>query len=55
MMGWTPRQVDETPLWDFLAAWEGWRAFNAAPQGPKPPTDEEFRAAVAADLSATIH
>lgn len=55
-MGWPPRQVDECFLWDFLAAFEGWRTFHAAPSGPQAPTAEQFEAMVAADLGGpTIH
>lgn len=54
-MGWTPAQVDACFMWDFLASYEGWKQFNAAPKGPTAPTDADFEAAVLADMGATIH
>ena len=37
--------------WQFAAAWQGWKQANAKPKGPKAPSDDEFRRAVA----ATVH
>lgn len=54
-MGWTPAQVDACFMWDFLATFEGWKQFNAAPSGPAAPSADEFEAAVQADMGATIH
>lgn len=54
-MGWTPAEVDACFLWDFVAAFRGWKSFHSAPNGPRPPTADEFDAAVAADMSPTIH
>lgn len=37
--------------WQFAAAYRGWKTANSAPSGPRAPSAEEFRAAVA----RTVH
>jgi hypothetical protein len=44
-MGFTPRQVDEMSLWEFLATRDGWIEANTAPDTSiGPPTPEEHDA-----------
>lgn len=31
-MGWTPVQVGQASLWEFLAAWDGFAAFHGLKQ-----------------------
>ena len=50
-MGFGPEQVDQWEPYQFAAAWRGWKRANTKPTGPKPPSDEEFRRAVA----RTVH
>ena len=40
-MGYTPDQVWAMSLWEFAAAWAGWRASNCPPDGPSHPTIEQ--------------
>ena len=51
-MGFTPAQVGAMSLWEFAAAFAGWRKANSAPSGPNFPTPEEHAAAVE---RATLH
>lgn len=46
-MGFTPAEVDDCSLWQFLAARDGWITANTIDEGPKAPTPEEHDALVA--------
>lgn len=37
-------------LWEFEACVAGWKRVHGAAEGPAPPTNEEFDAAVAATM-----
>lgn len=52
-MGFSPQQVDAMSMWQFMAAWKGWRRANMSDPGPKPPTAEQHYAAMAS--AHTIH
>jgi hypothetical protein len=45
-MGFTPAQVWAMSLWEFSAAFDGWRRANTADAGPEFPTREEHIANV---------
>ena len=49
-MGFSPSDVDTWEPYQFAAAWRGWRAAHTPPTA-RPPTDEEYRAAV----GRTVH
>ncbi len=40
-MGFSPAQVGEMSLWQFSAAWAGWRKANGPEEKPPAPTPEE--------------
>lgn len=40
-MGLSPRQVDDSTLWQFQAARDGWMAANSPVEGPTPTMDDE--------------
>jgi hypothetical protein len=52
-MGWSAADVDRASLWQFVAAWRGWRRANSAPAGPAPPSAAEFEQAMA--FARTVH
>lgn len=41
-MGWAPPAVDDTGLWEFGAAAEGWIRANTTGDKPETMTDAEF-------------
>lgn len=43
-MGWTPRQVDETSLWEFKAAVDGYVEAQGGEAKPEAPTIDEHQA-----------
>lgn len=51
-MGFTPAQVWAMSLWEFCAAFHGWRRANCPDTGPKFPTAAEHAANLA---RATVH
>ena len=51
-MGFTPAQVWDMSLWEFQAAWAGWKRANAPDTAPKFPTPEQHAANLA---RATLH
>jgi len=51
-MGFTPHQVDQMSLWEFQAAFAGWRAANAPPPKAAAPSAEDLDAALIADVRA---
>lgn len=53
-MGFGPEQVDQWEPYQFAAAWRGWKRANTPPKA-RPPTDEEYRQAVAKALARTMH
>ena len=42
-MGWPPRELDLVTLWEFSAAWEGYKDFHTVPdeEGPPPEMSDE--------------
>lgn len=52
-MGLSPAQIDAMSLWQFTAAWSGWKRANTVTDGPRFPTDAEHEAAIA--FAQTIH
>lgn len=46
-MGFTPAEVGQMSLWQYAAAYEGWRKANAADEKPPAPTPEEHDELVA--------
>lgn len=40
-MGLSPRQVDESTLWQFQAARDGWMSANSSGEPPAPVMDDE--------------
>jgi len=43
-MGFTPQQIDDMSLWQFMATLEGWRVANGAEPRIEPPSEDEFEA-----------
>lgn len=42
-MGFTPREVDDMSLWEFVACCDGWRdAHSTGEEMPDPPSPDEF-------------
>ncbi len=51
-MGFTPRQIREMSLWEFMMTVDGFKKANTSPEGEggavKPPTEAEFEKRIAA-------
>ncbi len=49
-LSFTPNQIKEMSIWEFVFAVDGWKKSNGVEESsePKPPSEDEFFAAIAA-------
>jgi hypothetical protein len=50
-MGFTPDQVWAMSLWEFMAAWSGWRRANGSAPETQAPSPEDHAAMLARHLA----